>query len=144
MKVLLNDAEIDKTLLTLNDGLNYGRFDIDNILIDNYKIIISIKEFIQLIEKEYFEIRDQIQLDDEQYNDTSEFSSINYPSLDELIIKFPQHLQEIFTTYFDKIFFAKLFTNSNNPDFVINSTDKISIINGYFEISGRTYSKQSI
>ena len=93
MKVLLNDAEIDKTILTLNDGLNYGRFDIDNILIDNYKIIISIKEFIQLIEKEYFEIRDKIQLDDEQYNDTSEFSSINYPSLDELIIKFPQHLQ---------------------------------------------------
>ncbi len=143
MKIILNNSRIDKSLININPGLNYGRFNIGNLIIDNYKIIISKQELIQIIEKEYIEIRNEIQFDDKKYNDTSEFSVINYPSLNDLIFTYSYQFQEIFTTYLDKILFTKLFVESHNPEYIINCTDGVKLLDENIEIIGRTYRKQT-
>ena len=60
MKVYINDLEVDKTLVDLNTGLNFNRFNYKGLVIAHYKIILHIKEFIEAIETDYNSIRDEI------------------------------------------------------------------------------------
>lgn len=141
MKVYINDLEVDKALISQNTGLNFGRFDFDGLLIDNYRIIIPYKDFIDIIEADYNVIRDEIKLDDEAQNETSSFTIINYGSITKLLEN-KQAMQDIITTYLSTILFSKLFAKSNNASFIINSTDMVEINNNKIEISGRSYRKQ--
>lgn len=141
MNVFINQSEINKKLIAVNRGLNFGRFDFEGLVIDHYKIVLSQQEFIKLIEIDYNEIRDEIKLDDELQKETSEFSAINYCSLSELLATNGDGLFSIVTTYLDRILFDKLFPVSNNGHYIINSTDSVVLVNDKIEIAGRTYRK---
>lgn len=141
MNVYINDFEVDKSLIYFNTGLNFGRFDFDGIQIDNYKITLSVAEFIGLIEADYNKIRDEIKLDDEVQDETSPFTAISYGTITELLQN-KESLQEIITTYLDTILFGKLFLQTKNPGFIINSTDLVAKMNNQIEISGRSYRKK--
>ena len=141
MKVCINESVVDNGFISFNTGLNYGRFNFEDLIIDNYKIILSIQEFIGSIQQDYKSIREEIKLDDELQNETSEFTTINYGSITELLNN-NQALQDIITSYLDKILFRKLFSQSYKASFIINSTDLVEIIGDSIEISGRSYHSQ--
>ena len=141
MNVFINQFEVDKKIISVNTGLNFGRFDIKGLVIDHYKIVLSQQELIDLIEVDYNEIKDEIKLDDDLQKETSEFSAINYCSLNELLATNGNKLFSIVTTYLDRILFEKLFPSSNNGHYIINSTDSVVVVNDKIEISGRTYRK---
>ena len=108
MKVLLNNIEVNKELFIVNDGLNYGRFF--DIKTKEYQIQFTNFEIIELIEKEYCEVRDEIKIDDQIYKDTSDFTRTNYCSLSQLLChKF--EFEEIMKTYLDITLFKKYLLN---------------------------------
>jgi hypothetical protein len=76
MKVLLDGIEIDKEAIAVNDGLNYGRF-FDHQT-KEYELHLSHSELIDFIQKEYNEVRDEMQIDDRVNNDESDFSVTGY------------------------------------------------------------------
>ena len=138
MEVTIQGAKIDTTLISYNDGLNYGRFSDDTEKLP-YEIAIAKDDFIKLLEKDYTAIKEEIKQDDIAQNETSEFTNTNYCGLIELL-NHPEDLQEIFSTYLDRILFEKLFTNSKEVIYVINSTATIVHKNKIIYISGNIYS----
>lgn len=140
MKFYINDKEVDVTLLSFNAGLNYGRFNYEGLVIDNYVISLTEMEFIEIVEQEYNRVRDEIKLDDESQNETSEFSVIQYGSVERLISS-KQALQDVTISYLDRFLFGDLFPQVESAIYVINSTEMVSAVNGMIEISGRTFRK---
>lgn len=136
MKVLLNQIEVNKELFIVNDGLNYGRF-FDNKT-KEYEIRLNDSEIINLIENEYNAVRDEIRIDDTIHNDTSDFSNTNYCSLTKLL-EYESDFESIMKTYLDRNLFAKLFTETPNNKFVINSTESICINKNEIVIKGKVY-----
>lgn len=139
MKVYLNKLEIDKALLSVNRGLNYGRF-FDKTTKD-YEIRLNTSELITLIENEYNAVRDEIKIDDTLYNDESDFTNTNYCSLSEVL----QHefdFEAIMKTYLDKSLFEKLFSETQNAKFILNSTESISIHTNEVVIKGKVFEKK--
>ncbi|MEH0153217.1 hypothetical protein V6R21_03665 [Limibacter armeniacum] len=140
MKVFLSGNLIASEILTVNDGLNYGRFF--NADIEKYEVRLTQKEFVNLIEREYNQVRDEIRVDDATYHDTSDFSASNYCTLEELF-SFSIEFELIFKNYLDRIIFSKLFPVSSENRFVINSTEKVAIIEGDIVITGGAYHVKS-
>ncbi|MEH6537833.1 MAG: hypothetical protein V7719_15635 [Psychroserpens sp.] len=136
MKVFLNQIEVNKELFIVNDGLNYGRlFDKK---IKEYQIQLTNFEIIELIEKEYCEVRDEIKVDDQINKDTSDFTKTNYCSLSQLL-SHESDFEEIMKTYLDITLFKKVFIESSKKTYVINSTDSIQIKNDMVIFRGRIF-----
>lgn len=136
MTVLINDIEIETKFVTVNDGLNYGRFDSKELEISNYIIKISHQEFIDVIEDTYNTIRDEIKLDDVMQNETSEFSSTGYCCLPDLM-HHHKDLKAIIITYLDRPLLEKLLISNNKSNYIINSTDAVEIDDSHIKIFGR-------
>jgi hypothetical protein len=136
MKVLLNQIEINKELFIVNDSLNYGRFFDKKT--KEYQIQLTNFEIIELIEKDYCKVRDEIKVDDKKNNDTSDFTKNNYCSLSELL-NHKSDFEEIMKTYLDITLYKKVFTESSKKKYVINSTDSIKINNDIITFKGRVF-----
>ena len=141
MNLLINDIEIETKFVTVNDGLNYGRFDGKELEISNYIIKISHQEFIDVIDDTYKTIRDEIRLDDVLQNETSEFSSTGYCCLPDLI-HHSKDLKAIIITYLDRPLLEKLFVSNNKAIYFINSTDAVEIDNSHIKIFGRVFKRR--
>ena len=140
MKVFLNNVEVNKDLFIVNHGLNYGRFF--DLKTEEYQIQFKDFEIIELIEKEYCEIRDEIKIDDQINKDTSDFKRTNHCSLSQLLY-YKSDFEEIMKTYLDRTLFKKVFTESSKKAFVINSTDLIEIRNNSIIFQGRVFKLNS-
>ncbi|GAA0878715.1 hypothetical protein GCM10009119_16830 [Algoriphagus jejuensis] len=138
MKVYINEEEVDANLMSVNTGLNFGRFDYEGLVVSYYKIVLPTTAFIEAIEQEYTDIRDEIKLDDEEQKETSEFTAIQYGPISKLIEN-AQALRDVTVTYLDKPLFCKLFEQSDEGTFVINSTDLVEVVADRIEISGRCH-----
>jgi hypothetical protein len=141
MKILINGSEVDKCLVNVNTGLNYGRFNYEGLMVDRYQVTLSFVEFTDAIEGDYNSIRDEIKMDDALYQETSVFTKVGYGTANDLL-QYQQALQEIVTTYLDRILFEKLFSIKGKATFIINSTDEVAIKNDTLVISGQCYRKQ--
>tara|TARA_R110000823_G_scaffold315126_1_gene445841 strand:+ start:8788 stop:9210 length:423 start_codon:yes stop_codon:yes gene_type:complete len=136
MKLLLNQTEVKKELFVVNDGLNYGRFFDKKT--KEFQIQLTKFEIIELIEKEYCEVRDEIKVDDQKYKDTSAFTKTNYCSLSQLL-NHNSDFEEIMKTYLDITLFKKVFTESSKKKYVVNSTDSVNIKNNIITFKGRVF-----
>ncbi len=139
MNIFINGLEIDKKQISVNTGLNFGRFDFEGMIITQFKIILTVQEFKDFIDAEYNNIRDEIKMDDQTQNDTSAFSGVDYCSLTDLLKSNNDFLNEIVSTYLDRILYEKLFSESDKKNFIINCTDGVIVNNNTVEISGRAY-----
>lgn len=138
MKTFLNGDLSDKACLTVNSGLNYGRFFGQTE--HAYEIRLSKDEFIGLVETTYNTIRDEIKLDDEMHQDSSDFSDSKYVSLPDLLY-FKNEFDSIFKTYLDRNLFMKIFPELHENKYVINCTDSCRIEGNEIIIKGRAYEK---
>jgi hypothetical protein len=141
MTVLINDIEIETKFVTVNDGLNYGRFDGKELEISNYIIKIRHKEFIDVIEDTYNTIRDEIKLDDVSQNEISEFSNTGYCNLPTLM-QHHEDLKAIIITYLDRPLLEKLLVLNNKATYIINSTDAVEIDDSHIKIFGRVIKRR--
>ncbi|WP_445748209.1 hypothetical protein [Polaribacter sp.] len=137
MKAFINNKEISLSDLSYNDGLNFNRFYDSNVL--NYSLIVSKNTFIKSLEKEYNCIRDEIQLDDIQHNEHSDFSEVNYCSLEKLLDN-PVCLLNIFKDFLRNDFF-KILSKNSKAKFVINSIDSVEYAKE-ITIKGRAFIKK--
>ena len=136
--ILIDNISVNQDDITYNDGLNFGRFTTSSETKD-FTIEITKAAFLLKLNDIYDVVKSEIKIDDDMYNDTSEFSKVNYCSLEELLTK-PTSLFEIFTTYLQDPFFVYL--TSKNPTFVINSISKIIVAND-IKIQGKVFVKNS-
>ena len=136
MHVLLDNIEVNKDILIVNDGLNYGRF-FDRAT-KECEIKLTSAELIELLESEYNKVRDEIKTDDQLENDASEFTKTNYCSLPELL-SHSSDFEAILKTYLHIMLFKKLFPVSKRKEFVINSTDSITIKDDIITIKGKVF-----
>ncbi len=136
MKVLLNNIEVTIDCFIVNDGLNYGRFFDRNT--KEYEFQLTRRELIELIENEYNEVRDEIKLDDQLENDTSEFTNTNYCSLPKLL-NHNSDFEAVMKTYLHITLFKKLFPESAKNQYVINSTDSITIKDDMITFKGKVF-----
>lgn len=136
MKVLLNLIEANIAFFSVNDGQNYGRFF--DTKTEAFEIQLTKLELIKLIESEYIAVRDEIKRDDEFENDTSDFTNTNYCSLTELL-NHELDFEEIIKTYLHITLFKKIFPETTQKKYVINSTDSIKINNNIVSIKGRVF-----
>ena len=138
MKIVLNKVEVAQNLFAVNNGLNYGNF-LNHKTLD-YEMHFTKNEIIQLIEKEYNDIRDEIKTDDEVYKDTSDFTSTNYCSLSELF-NYETDFEELIKTYLHLTLFNKIFTKTSKSKYVINSTEFIRIKENTVILKGKAFKK---
>lgn len=124
IKFYIKNSEVSPNDFSYNDGLNFSSFS-KELEIKNFKIIISRSEFLKRLHDVYEVVKNEIKIDDETYNDTSDFSKVNYCSLEELLNK-PKFLFEIFRTYLRDAFFMSL--PDKNAKYVINDFTKIEVI----------------
>ncbi len=138
MIILLNNIKTTIEKFSVNNGLNYG--DFLNYRTLDYEMHFTKNEVIQLIEKEYNDIRDEIKIDDEIYNDGSDFTNTNYCSLSELL-NYETDFEEIIKTYLQLTLFNKIFSNTSKNQYVINSTDLIRIKKNTVIFKGKVFNK---
>tara|TARA_R110002033_G_scaffold37974_1_gene77158 strand:- start:9882 stop:10307 length:426 start_codon:yes stop_codon:yes gene_type:complete len=138
MTVLINDNKIKTKFITVNDGLNYGRFDGKELEISNYIIKISNQEFMDNIEDVYNTIRDEIKLDDVMQNETSEFSNTEYCSL-PILMQHPKDLKAIIKANLERPLLEKLLVSNNKGNYIINSTEAVEIDDSHIKIFGRVF-----
>ena len=140
MNVFINGTEISSALITINSGLNFSRFDAEELIVKSYTINIDFQEFVDVIEATYNFIRDEIKLDDLEQNEISEFSKTGYCSLN-VLMNHKEDLKKIILNYLDRPLLEKLVISNQSAIYVINSTDRIEIENSIVKISGRLFEK---
>lgn len=121
--ISVDNIAVDNNKVAYNSGLNFNQFD-ENLTVKKFEIKISISAFLVKLNDIYDVVKTEIKIDDDMYNDTSEFSKVNYCSLEELLDK-PKSLFEIFTTYLTDAFFVNF--QSESAKYVINSITEIEI-----------------
>lgn len=137
-KVFIDNIEVPLETITYNEGLNFNRFFKDTI-IKTYRFYLSKQDFIEVIEPHYIVVRDEIELDDETHNETSDFKESGYCGFLELLEK-PKYLYEIFRWYLRHYLFLTYIKNKN-AKFVINSIDSV-IVGDEIEITGKAFVKK--
>lgn len=138
MEIYLNNTLTEPSLVTYNDGLNFGRFFSHNIVLD-YKIIMSKTNFFKLLEKPYHVALEEIKADDIKYNETSDFSELNYCSLEELLPN-----SEGLTTIVDVYLRNELFQDILKPHtfkYVINTLESIQLVEDQLLIEGKCFER---
>ncbi len=138
MELYLNDQPTDQSIFTLNNGLNFGRF-LDHNIVKDYKIVMDKVHFFNLLEEPYQEVMIDIKADDLKYNETSDFSEVNYCSFEELLAK-PEHLFSIVEWFFYKELF-KDFIGNPQFEYVINSIEGIKPKEEKVIITGKCFKK---
>ena len=137
-KVFIDNIEVSEEIITYNNGLNFNRV-LEDTVIKPYRFYLSKQEFIEVIEPHYITARDEIKLDDEMYNETSDFKESDYYSFLELLEK-PKYLYEIFDWYLRHYLFFT-YVKNENAKYVINSIDSVTV-GDQVQITGKTFVKK--
>ena len=140
MEIYVNNTLTDPSLVTYNNGLNFGRFLSHNKVLD-YKIIMSKARFISLLETPYQKALDDIREDDFTYDETSDFTDIDYCSFEELLPN-SEGLTAIVDTYLHHQLFHPLLQHSNF-EYVINRIDIIEVVEDDVHIIGKCFKKRN-
>lgn len=134
--IYIENKLIENSLVTFNSGLNFNRFYSDDT-IKNFSLTISKTEFLTKLNDIYDVVKTEIKIDDDMYNDSSEFSKVNYCSLEELLEK-PTSLFEIFTTYLTDAFFVN--QQVENAKYIINAITNITV-EEHITLTGKVFVK---
>jgi hypothetical protein len=141
MKISISEKDKSFDEITFNDGLNYGRFDSDEIEVFPYEFCIAREEFISLMSGSYKNCLEEIKADDLLCNETSAFSQMDYVGINQAF-DHPEAFSEAIETYFDRELFGKAIGHSENREFVINSTERVEVECDKVTISGRCFRRQ--
>lgn len=136
MKIFIDSNPSEIKAVSVNSGLNFGRFyDFPNL---PFELHLSKTEFLNLAEAAYNKVRLEIKADDEMYSDSSAFKEVNYCSLENLLQN-NEKFEEIVKTYLDMAIYFQLFHAPLSIQFIINSTESILIENEMVVFEGRVF-----
>jgi len=144
MMIYINQAVINNT-----DDIGYREFGFGKRLelyTCDYLIEIPKERFINLMRSIYDACVDELRKDDEI---TGEFDppfpgATEYPPLEVFVEEHKEAFVEFFRIYFETDLLSLLFSNKNNPVYVINSVDNFQITGSSVIVSGEAYKKGDI
>lgn len=140
---------INQTVINNTDDMGYREFGFGKKVDPDtcsYLIEIPKDKFINLMRSIYDECVDELRKDDEI---TGEFDppfpgATEYPSLEVFVEEHKEAFAEFFRIYFETDFLSLLFSNENDPVYVINSVDNFQITGSSVIVSGEAYKKDDI
>lgn len=139
MKLCIDGQPIAPILVTYNSGLGYGRFDQGKELeVHAYELTLEKSELVESFAAQYAEVLEEIRRDDELVSDWSELKGMGYVFLAEAFT-FPDLLAKAITIYFDRDIFEAYLPRPNDPQYVINSTDRVSVLPARIIVEGRCF-----
>ena len=65
MRLTVDNTDVDLSLVTYNDGLNYGRFDAPELAIHDYAAFFPRADFIRLLSASYAKCMTELKHDDD-------------------------------------------------------------------------------
>jgi hypothetical protein len=139
MKLCIDGKPIAPKLVTYNSGLNYGRFDRgEGLEVHAYELTLEKSELVESFAAQYAAVSEEIRRDDELVSDWSQFKGMGYVSLAEAFA-FPELLAKAITVYFDRDILETCLPRPNDPQYVINSTDRVSVLPARIILEGRCF-----
>jgi hypothetical protein len=142
MHITIDQQVVNPNIVTYNDGLNYGRFDSDNIEIHSYRFFVERDDLVEKFSAIYWDCSEQIRQDDEKYQESSSFQALRYVSLYDAFAH-PEHLGSAIETFLDKGIFQLYIPSQSDFVHVINSTDKVVVTALGVTIEGRCFNHKS-
>lgn len=126
MKIHIENLEIDVDQVTVNDGLNFGRFDsVDPDRIAVYRLTIGQADFIARFTDVYNQVMTEIKADDLATGDVSEFAELGYCPLKEGFAK-PDLLAVVVRDYLARDYIlTDIFGGAQEAKWIINSIDSL-------------------
>ena len=133
MEFFVNQDLVEPTLVTFNDGMNYGqrqRFSEDEVF--SFRMVVDRTEFLEKFRASFADLCREMKEEDEKDGDISkEFSAYDYKGLDAAL-DYPEALYEAFALYMmrDQVFphYLSAGRDWRSPTaFVINGMDKMTI-----------------
>ncbi len=143
MIFLIDGIIKDTNLITYNDGLNFGRFDVPGLIIKNYSIEIEKDEFVQQLQDEFWRCLCEIREDDKATGEDSPFKKSGYKPLPQMF-DHPDELSECITIWFDIYIFRKFIGYKDTFEYVINSTDEIKVHDSKVLIKGKCFKNKEV
>ena len=141
MRLTVDNADADISLVTYNDGLNYGRFDAPDLEVYPYSAFFPRAEFVRLLADIYDKCNVELKRDDEITGEVSELAAAGWPSLADLLSRSDLAVETI-ETFFDRDTFHAFGLYQSNADLVINSTDSVHLDADNVIISGRCFRRR--
>lgn len=138
MRLTIDKTDVDRSLVTYNDGLNYGRFDFPGLEIHNYAVFFPQADFIRLVSTDYLRCMDELNDEDEFAGEVCPLAAAGFPPLDTLLTNFALAADTI-KTFLDRDTFAAFGMLNSTADLVINSTDSVYVDSEYVVINGRCF-----
>lgn len=138
MNIEINGKIVESSIVTANYGMQFGQFRNVDLKLDSYKLSIGKSDFIELFEKYFIQVRDEIQADDIACIEESEFTDSGYGDLEEMF-SYKADLSEIISTYIERKIFEVLLPLEVTVGYVINSIDSVEVTDSQINITGRTY-----
>lgn len=138
MDISVNNQLIAPTLVTYNSAMGYGQFNSGNIDLHTYKLVLEKSEVIEALTSKYPAALEEIRCDDELTSDESSFKSMGYAPLVDAF-NYPDHFADAISTYFDHDLFESFLPMTQELIYVINSTDKVSVLETRVIIEGRCF-----
>ena len=141
MRLTVDNADADLSLVTYNDGLNYGRFDVPDLEVHTYSLFFPRAEFVRLLGDVYDKCIAELKRDDEITGEMSDLSAAGWPALADLLSRNALAVETI-ETFFDRDTFHAFGLYKPNADLIINSTDTIRVDTDNVIISGRCFRRR--
>ena len=141
MRLTVDNTDVDLSLVTYNDGLNYGRFDAPELAIHDYAAFFPRADFIRLLSASYAKCMTELKHDDEITGEVSGLAVAGWPPLDDLLNRSDLAVQTI-GTFFDRDTFRAFGLYRVDADLVINNTDSVRVDVDNVIISGRCFRRR--
>ena len=141
MRLTVDNADVDLSLVTYNDGLNYGRFDTPGLEIHDYAAFFPHAEFVRLLSGTYAKCIAELKHDDEITGEVSALGAAGWPSIADLL-GYSDLAVETIETFLDRDTFNAFGLDRPDAELVINSTDAVRVDADNVIISGRCFRRR--
>ena len=144
MKFTIDNNPTSTDLVSYNDGMGFGQFRDPDLIIYEYAIEIDKHQYIDDFKDKYWSCVTEIKIDDELNNDDSVFTPTGYKSLDKMS-EHPIEFAEAIDDFLGLDTLGKYVGYKKDTfDYVINSIDKVEIIEDKIIFVGRCFKRHVI
>ena len=138
VRLTVDNTYVALSLVTYNDGLNYGRFDAPGLEIHSYAAFFPRTDFIRLLSADYAKCMAELKRDDERTGEVSDLAAAGWPPLSQLLTN-ADLAAETIECFLCRDTFNAFGLLHTDADFVINSTDVVRVDTENVIIMGRCF-----
>ncbi len=123
-----------------NDGLNWGRFEGDNLVVRPYSLIAPLEVLVDEFSESFAELVEETRLDDRLDDEPSALAKMGYPTLAEAI-RHPKFLEDVLDVFLARDILNHFAPFQGGERYIINSMECATISAGAMTFNGRVFSR---